>query len=54
MLCAIGILGGFLRFLLSGDSLALTKLFFGAATFFTAVSFAFDIEITLRLRRNAA
>jgi hypothetical protein len=54
MLCAIGIAGAFLRFLLSGDSLALTKTFAVTAILFTAASLILDIAIALRLRRNVA
>ena len=54
IICAIATPGAFLRFLLSGDSLALTNAFLAGAVFFTAASLAFDVVIAIRLQRSAA
>ena len=54
ILCAIATPGAFLRFLLSGDSLALTNAFLAGAVLFTAVSLVLNVVIAIRLQRRAA
>jgi energy-converting hydrogenase Eha subunit H len=54
IVCAIATPGAFLRFLLTGDTLALTSMFIAATAIFTSVSFALCVAIAVRLQRNAA
>ena len=54
IICAIVTPGAFLRFLLSGDTLALTNMFIAGSIFFTLISLALDVVIAVRLQRSAA
>ena len=54
IICAIAIPGAALRFLLTPESLQLTRFFAATAATCTAVSFVLDIAIAVRLRRAAA
>ena len=54
IICAIATPGAFLRFLLSGDTMALTNLFIAGSIGFTAISLALDVVIAVRLQRSAA
>ena len=54
IICAIATPGAFLRFLLSGDSLALTNSFILGAICFTAISFIMSVIVAIKLSRTAA